>query len=131
MEDVYKYGLKKRNLRKFRKKVDKFFEHNILNNSYKSDLALKYQKRFIRYQGSLFAFLEQDGVPWHNNFAERAIRHLAIQRDHSTSWHEASTRSYFVLLGIQQTCRLQGKSFFKFLFSGETDLDGFKRDKKK
>jgi hypothetical protein len=26
---------------------------------------------------------------------------------------------------IRQTCRLQGKSFFKFLFSGETDLEHF------
>jgi hypothetical protein len=27
------------------------------------------------------------------------------------------THDYLVLLGIRQTCRLQGKSFFKFLTS--------------
>lgn len=130
MEDVYKYGLKKRNLNKFKKEVDKFYKDNILNKKYKSDLVLKYQKRFVRYEESLFTFLGQDEIPWHNNFAERAIRHLAIQRDHSTPWHEASTRNYLVLLGIQQSCRFQNKSFFKFLFSEEIDLDKFKPKKK-
>jgi predicted RecB family nuclease len=131
MKDVYKYDLKKRHLGKFKQEVDRFYEKSIININYKSDLVLKYQKRFIRYKNSLFTFLEQDGIPWHNNFAERAIRHLAIQRDNSTPWHEASTRNYFVLLGIQQTCRFQGKSFFKFLFSGETDLDLFETRKRK
>ena len=32
---------------------------------------------------------------------------------------------------IRQTCRLQGKSFFKFLFSGETDLEKFEARKRK
>ena len=129
MEDVQKYGLKKRHLHKFKKKVDQFYKKNIFDRIYKSDLTLKYQKRFIRYQNSLFVFLEEDGTAWNNNLAERAIRHLAIQRDNSSPWHEASTRNYLVLLGIQQTCRFQNKSFFKFLFSGETNLDNFKSKK--
>ena len=33
--------------------------------------------------------------------------------------------------GIRQTCRFQEKSFFKFLFSGETDLDNFESRKRK
>jgi Transposase IS66 family len=125
LQKVDKYGLKKRHLSQFMKEVDKFYNTNILDIDYKSELVLKYQKRFIRYQDSLFTFLEEDGVPWHNNFAERAIRHLAIQRDNSTAWQESPTKNYFILLSIQQTCRFQGKSFFKFLFSGETDIDQF------
>ena len=39
-----------------------------------------YQKRFDRYRDSLFTFLTQDGIPWENNMAERAIRQLAVQR---------------------------------------------------
>ena len=31
-----------------------------------------------------------------------------------------------ILLGIRQTLQSQGKSFFKFLFSGEKDIDKFK-----
>jgi hypothetical protein len=81
-----------------------------------------------------FTFLEQDGIPWHNNTAERAIRHLARQREIPGSFHESGARDYLILLGIRQTCRSQGKSFFKFLLSEETDLDHFasrKRQRKK
>jgi hypothetical protein len=44
-------------------------------------LTLKYQKRFIRYRNSLFTFLDHDAIPWHNDTAEGAMRHVAKQRD--------------------------------------------------
>jgi predicted RecB family nuclease len=123
METIHKYGLKKRNLNQFKKQVDSLYQRVLIDKKYKSDLVLKYQKRFIRYRDSLFTFLETDGIPWHNNTAERAIRPFAIQRDTSKSpLHESATRDYLTLLSIRQTCRFQGKSFFKFLFSGETDI---------
>jgi hypothetical protein len=123
MEAVQKYGLKKRNLDKFTTEVDKFCKKVITDRNYKSELTIKYRKRFIRYrdilhagtncgftllpldakssgggrridhpsrasknaiyaraQYSLFTFLQQDGIPWHNNAAERALRHIAKQR---------------------------------------------------
>ena len=126
MEAVQKYGLKKRNLNKFKKQVDKFYRKVITDRLYKSDLVLKYQKRFIRYRDSLFTFLEQDGVPWHNNTAETAIRHFAMFRDTSKSFYESGIRDYLIMLGIRQTCRFQGKSFFKFLFSRVREIDRFK-----
>ncbi len=125
MEVVQKYGLRKKNLNKFKKPVDNFYKKMITDKRYRSELTIKYQDRFIRYQDSLFTFLEQDGIPWHNNTAENAIRYLAIQRDMSTHFCEDVARDYLVLLGIQQTFRFQGKSFFEFLFSGQTDLDKF------
>lgn len=131
METVQKYGLKKYHLNKFTKQVDKFYERVITDKSYKSELALKYQKRFVRYRESLFTFLEHDGVPWHNNTAERALRHLAKQRSISGNFHETVTPDYLRLLGIRQTCRFQGKSFLKFLFSKERDIDQFKPGRNK
>ena len=132
MEAVQKYGLKKHHLHNFQQEVDIFFKNSIEDKKYKSELASKYQQHFKKYKNSLFTFLHQDGVPWHNNTAENAIRHVAIQRDISkASFHEEPTRNYLVLLGIRQTCRYHHKSFFKFLFSGKTDLDGFKPEKKK
>jgi hypothetical protein len=132
MEAVQKYGLKKRNLNKFKKSVDKFYQKRIIDKRYKSDLVCKFQKRFIRYRNSLFTFLEEDSIPWHNNTAERAIRPFAIQRDISKSpFQEFVTRDYLVLLSIRQTCRFQGKSFFKFLYSKKTDLDKFETRKRK
>jgi hypothetical protein len=127
MEAVQKYGLKKFHLQKFEKEVDRFYKDLIDNKQYKSELTLRYQQHFKKYRDSLFAFLRQDRIPWHNNTAENAIRHVAIQRDISkASFHEEPTRNYLVLLGIRQTCRYQNKSFFRFLFSEETDLDNFK-----
>ena len=88
-------------------------------------LTLKYQKRFIRYRNSLFTFLDHDAIPWHNDTAEGAMRHVAKQRDISMIFSAPVMHDYLILLGIRQTCRCQGQSFFKFLFSGETDLEHF------
>ena len=130
MEAIQIYGLTKRHLNRFQKPVDTFYKEVIMKR-YTSEFVTKYKDRFIRYQDSLFTFLQDDGIPWHNNTAERAIRHLARQRDISGSFHESGTRDYLILLGIRQTCRSQGKSFFKFLLSGETDLEKFEARKRK
>jgi len=132
MEAVQQYGLKKRHLHKFMKQVNHFYARVIVDKQYKSDLVCTYQKRFIRYRDNLFTFLEQDGIPWNNNAAERAIRPFAIQRDISKSpFHASVLRNYLVLLGIRQTCRFQNKSFFKFLFSGEIELENFGSGKRR
>jgi hypothetical protein len=129
MESVQRYGLKKRHLHKFMKHVDKFHDNVIDQKYYKSELCLKYQQRFLRYREQLFTFLEHDGIPWHNNTAESAIRHLPLQQRISGIFHNSVIRYYLVLLGIKQTCRFQDKSFLKFLLSGEQDVDGFKNSK--
>src|SRR5947209_6437333 len=79
LADARRYGLKARHLRKHRKKVDAFYAHVIDHVRYTSEVVKTYQKRFERYRHSLFTFLEEDGIPWNNNMAERSIRHLAIQ----------------------------------------------------
>jgi hypothetical protein len=79
LEAADKYGLKKRNLGKFRKAVERFYDKTIYNRAYESEVTQTYQKRFERYRESLFVFLDQDTIPWNNNMAERAIRELAVQ----------------------------------------------------
>jgi predicted RecB family nuclease len=125
METVQKYGSKKQYLDEFKTQVEGFYAKVITDKRYKSELALKYQKRFLRYRESLFAFLGEDGIPWHNNTAERGLRHIAKQQQISMIFHEAVTHDYLLLLGIRQTCRFQGKSFLKFLFSGKKNIDEF------
>ncbi len=122
MEAVQKFGLKKRHLNKFMKQVDQFYTKSIMDKEYRSELANKYQKRFIKYKDSLFTFLQYDGIPWHNNTAERALRHLTKQQQISLFFGEQVTHDYLRLLGIRQTLKFQGKSFYKFLFSKETDI---------
>jgi len=126
---VQKYGLKKRHLRKFSKLVDQFYERVITDRTYRSDLTIRYQSRFKRYRHSLFTFIEHDDIPWNNNMAERAIRHLAVQRKISGFFFKSFAPKYLLMLGITQTCRFQDKSLLKFLMSGEKDIDAFKKAK--
>lgn len=126
MAAIQKYGLKKRHLDKFTKDVEQFYFKTINNHSYKSSLCSKYQERFIKYRDSLFTFLELDGIPWHNNPAENALRAIILQLEISLVLHESVIVEYLVLLSIKQTCKLQNKSFLKFLLSKEIDVDLFK-----
>ena len=48
MECIQQYGLSKKYLQRFKPDVEQFYENNITTKYYRSDLALKYQKRFIR-----------------------------------------------------------------------------------
>jgi len=129
-DDVGKYGLKARNLRKHTQVVKRFYARCIDKNIYECEIVAKYQKRFIRYRDSLFLFIEEDAIPWNNNGAERAIRHLAVQRKISGSFYRELTRKYLRLLGIGQTCRFQEKSFLRFLTSGKKDVDQYHERKR-
>jgi len=125
MEAMQEHGLQKQYLNRFKKQVDEFYEEVIVDKRYRSELALKYQQRFIRYRDSLFTFLEEDDIPWHNNAAEGAVRHLSVQRKISETFFESGAKQYLLLLGIMQTCRFQNKSFLRFLLSEEKDIDQF------
>ena len=61
--------------------------------------------------------------------AERALRHLAVQRKISGSFSESGIAEYLRILGIMQTCRFQNKPFLEFLMSEEKDVDSFKGKK--
>jgi hypothetical protein len=121
-----KFGLRRWHLSKFSKSVDRFYRENIDKAPSHCELIAKYQKRFQRYRDSLFTFLELDGIPWHNNTAENAIRHLAVQRKISGTFFKKVAPQYLLLLGIAQTCRFQHKSLLQFFLSEEIDIDKFK-----
>ncbi len=116
-QTIQKYGSKKRHLNKFKKPIDQFYKKNIDHQIYKFEVTIKYQKRFQRYSDSLFIFLEEDGIPWNNNMAEKALRHLAVQRKISGTFFDSLVSDYLLLLGIAQSCRFQDKPFLKFLLS--------------
>jgi hypothetical protein len=67
-----------------------------------------------------------DSIPWNNNTAERALRHIAVQRKISGSFFKSFASRYLVLLGVAQTCRFREKSFLKFLLAGEMGVDLFR-----
>jgi len=123
IEAIDQYGLRTKHLCRFKKQVDELYAAAIGSKEYALDVTKKYQKRLARYRESLFRFLDQDGIPWNNNMAERAIRHLAVQRKISGTFFRRAAVQYLELLGIAQTCRFQEKSFLKFLLSQEIDVD--------
>ena len=126
LEDVERFGLKARHLRKHRKAIDRFYEQMILGTPPRSEVAATYVTRFIRYRDSLFTFLDHDGIPWNNNAAERSLRQVAIQRKISGWFSAKGAPLHLRLLAIAQTCRFQGKSFLRFLLSGSHDVDEYK-----
>jgi Transposase IS66 family. len=125
-KDVERYGLKVRNLRKHRKRTDRFYG-DAVNTLSGQEIVAKYQKRFQRHRDAMFTFLDDDDIPWNNNTAERALRHLAVQRKISQAFSENGAEHYLRLLAIAQTCRFQNKSFLGFLLSGLADVDQYER----
>ena len=103
LEDVRRFGLKERYLRKHRSRIDRFYRDFITGKASMRDTTARYRKRFERYKESLFSFIDNNGVPWHNNAAERALRHLAVQRKISGAFTENGARDYLCLLAIAQT----------------------------
>ena len=51
-ETIEKYGLKKRNLNKFKKSVEIFYKNKIERADYNSDIVRRYQKRFSHIKSS-------------------------------------------------------------------------------
>jgi len=131
LKDVDRFGLKARHLRKHKQAVERFYKRTINGPAPKCEITATYHKRFTRYRESLFTFLSYDGIPWHNNVAECALRHLAVQRKISGFFFSKGAKYYLRLLGIAQTCRFQNKSFLGFLLSGCADLDQYKEQRRR
>lgn len=106
--------------------VDRSYGDEIEISRCTFDVTMRFKTRFERHMEGMCLFLEEDSIPWHNNTGERALRHLAVQRKISGFFFKSFSSGYLVLLGIAQTCRLQEKSFLKFLLSGEMDVDHFR-----
>ncbi len=125
IETVDRFGLKARFLRKHKVCADRFFRR-LAQRDYHTETALKCKKRLEKNRGSLFTFLDYDGVPWNNNNAEHAIKAFALlRRDFSGVSTEKGIQEYLILLSICETCRFRGVSFLDFLRSGEKDIDAF------
>jgi hypothetical protein len=89
------------------------------------EVAQGYRKRFEKYRGKLFAFLDHDGVPWNNNNAEHAIKVFAKYRQFADGrFTEASLNDYLVILSVYQSCEYQGIDFLDFLRGKDQDDAG-------
>src|SRR4051794_36906470 len=80
LQDVQRYALKARHLRKHKGSVDGFYRKEVENERYTSEIVARFTTRFQRYRESMFLFLDEDLIPWNNNTGEKALRHIAVQR---------------------------------------------------
>ena len=122
---IDKYGLKKLHLQKHNRDVARFYD-SLFSYEYKSSIAIKYQRRFRKYQDRLFTFLDHNDIPWNNNNAEHAIKGFAAYRNITDGqFTENGIKQYLTLFSIYQTCRYKGVDFLRFMLSKETDIDRF------
>jgi len=129
VETVDRYGLKNRHLNKHRTDVEKYFKY-LSRKQFSSELALHYERRFIKNQHKLFTFLEYDGVPWNNNNAENAVkRFVFLRRLIGGSSTENGLKEYLILLSIRETLRRKNISFLEFLLDGRNDLVTFVKER--
>jgi predicted RecB family nuclease len=125
VETVHRRGLQARYLRKHIKTVGRFYKA-LDTQTYQSEVALKCKQRFEKNRNKLFTFLNFDGIPWHNNNAEHAVKAFAKLRDIVRgSFTPGTIQKHLVLLSVCQTCKYMGADFLDFLRSGEKDIHAF------
>ena len=125
VDTIDRRGLKKRFLGKHQLSVDRFYR-KIVKLECKSEESTKCRHRFVRNRSKLFVFLSHDGIPWHNNNAEHAIKAFSKLRDIIRgSFTERSIEKEMILLSICQTCKYSNLDFFEFLRSGERNIYAF------
>jgi len=75
----------------------------------------RFLKRLRRERGMLFMFLEEDGVDWNNNAAERALRSsVVIRKITYGNQSDEGARAHAVLMSIRETCNLRKENFFDY-----------------
>jgi len=104
---------------KERQKARKGFEEEmkaLLEKDWKDKDVVRISKELRKRQNMLFTFVEVEGVPWHNNDAERAIRKGVLARKISggrRTWTGATV--FQVLLSISETAKKKGENFIQLL----------------
>ena len=75
----------------------------------------RFLKRLNREKDMLFTFLEEKGVDWNNNAAERAVRPSVVIR--KITYGNQSTNgadAHKVLMSVRETCNLRKLNFYDY-----------------
>ena len=85
------------------------------SSSSKEKNCARLLKRLRRERGMLFTFLEEDGVDWNNNAAERALRSsVVIRKITYGNQSDEGAHAHAVLMSIRETCGLRKENFFDY-----------------
>lgn len=88
---------------------------NLVSEPYKDKQCIRFVKRLRREKSMLFTFLEKDGVKYHNNDAERAIRPCVVIRKITYgNKSEDGARAMARLMSIRETCVKRGQNFYDY-----------------
>ena len=75
----------------------------------------RFLNRLRRESGMFFTFLEEEGVDWNNNAAERALRSsVVIRKITYGNQSDEGARAHAVLMSIRETCGPRKESFFDY-----------------
>jgi transposase len=84
-------------------------------SSSKERNCARFLKRLKRERGMLFTFLEEEGVEWNNNAAERALRSsVVIRKITYGNQSDEGARAHAVLMSVRETCALRKENFFDY-----------------
>jgi transposase len=100
-----------RRLKKLRERLNQLLKWKNPNPTLKRVI-----KMVRRQRDSILTFVENNGVPSHNNYGEYIIRKAVLKRKVSGgSKSFKGAQAYAILQSIAQTCHLRGISFPEFL----------------
>jgi transposase len=72
-------------------------------------------KRLKKHKDELFTFLDHEGVKWHNNDAERAIRPMVVARKNSYGSRAIEgAKSRAVLMSVSESAKKRSSNFIEF-----------------
>lgn len=117
LKDAIKIGRKVRVNKSDRLRAKKRFEKRLekllqLYSFTTEKNCKRFLKRLRREKDMLFTFLEEKGVCWNNNAAERAIRPSVVIRKITYGNQSMSGADvHKVLMSISETCKLRGMNF--------------------
>lgn len=88
---------------------------DLTNQKYNDKQCIRFVKRLRREKCMLFTFLEVDGIKYHNNDAERAIRPCVVIRKNTYgNKSEEGARALARLMSVRETCIKRGQNFYDY-----------------
>lgn len=117
LHDSQKIGIKVKSRKKrliAKARLEKRIEH-LISARYNDKQCIRFVKRLRREKCMLFTFLEKDGVKYHNNDAERAIRPCVVIRK-ITYGNKSLTgaKALAKLMSVKETCSRRGQNFYDY-----------------
>lgn len=102
----------------FKRRLDKLYQRldELLKWPNPNSILKEIIEKVDRQRPHILTFVEYEGVPCHNNFAEGLIRKGVLKRKVSFgSKSQQGAEAYAILLSINTTCQLRNISFVDFL----------------